>query len=156
MTVTANAAALGLGRIRLTDSGFCVSSAELCYRPKLCSQHIWQSQWSPFYNLYIVTMVTTLRKLNWKFFDSVLHGCVVQIMTGDNTSVTQTDPRWQDCQVASHEQFQSGQGHGFRAGSPGLGVMLVENHVLLNQRDIMIINQATHRHQQHPSSSSIT
>ena len=85
-------------------------------------------------------MVTTLRKLNWKFFDSVLHGCVVQIMTGDNTSVTQTDPRWQDCQVASHEQFQSGQGHGFRAGSPGLGVMLVENHVLFNQRDIVIIN----------------
>ena len=67
---------------------------------------------------------------------------VVQIMMDDNTSVTQTDPRWQDCQVASHEQFQSGQGHGARTGSPALGVMLVEN-----QRDIMIIN----RHQQHPS-----
>ena len=34
----------------------------------------------------------------------------------------------------------------------GLGVMLVENHVLFNQRDIMIIN----RHQQHPTPSSIT
>ena len=80
------------------------------------------------------------------------NAAVLQIMTGDNTSVTQTDTRWQDCQVASHEQFQSGQGHGAKTGSSGLGVMLLENHVLLNQRDIMIIN----RHQQHPSPSSIT